>query len=111
MIVPAGVNITIIASVLHRRPDIWGPDAEEFNPDRFSPEHSNERDPYSFIPFSLGQRGCIGQKYAKFSMCTFIAHFLMKYQVATDLKMEDLKFNFDFTIRYKNPVYLKLTLR
>lgn len=58
--IPAGITLLINFYTLHRRKDIWGEDAEQFNPDHFLPENVEKRHPYSFLPFSGGQRNCIG---------------------------------------------------
>ena len=53
---------TVIYSVyfMHRRTDLWGPDALTFNPSRWEgSKHS-----WQFLPFSGGPRICIGQQFA-----------------------------------------------
>jgi cytochrome P450 len=55
-----GMMLVINIYSLHRRKDIWGEDAEEYNPERFSAENMANKHPYSFIPFSAGVRNCIG---------------------------------------------------
>lgn len=35
IIVPKGMNIQIPIPILQRLPDLWGPDALDFNPERF----------------------------------------------------------------------------
>lgn len=50
--------------LMHRRKDLWGPDAEEFVPERWTdPERlkSLTRDPFKFLPFNAGPRICLGQ--------------------------------------------------
>ena len=47
----------------HRRADFW-PDPLRFDPDRFLPEAVAARHRYAFIPFSTGQRKCIGDQFA-----------------------------------------------
>ena len=45
---------------MHRRKDIFGPDAEEFNPDRWE----TIRPGWAYLPFNGGPRTCAGQQYA-----------------------------------------------
>lgn len=58
--VPKDAVVMVSIFNLHRREDVWGPTANEFDPDRFLPEQSAERDPYAFLPFGGGPRNCIG---------------------------------------------------
>ncbi|XP_012850547.1 PREDICTED: cytochrome P450 CYP72A219-like [Erythranthe guttata] len=41
MTIPSGVHMTLLIGILHRDPDFWGDDANEFNPHRFSKGVSN----------------------------------------------------------------------
>lgn len=47
---------------MHRRPDIYGPDAEVFRPERW--EDGNLQPRWGYLPFNGGPRICIGQRYA-----------------------------------------------
>ncbi|KAI9000370.1 cytochrome P450 [Hyaloraphidium curvatum] len=65
--------------VLHRDPEIYGKDAEEFNPDRWTEEFTAKLDPYAYIPFSKGPRDCIGQRLALFEIKTILAMVYRSY--------------------------------
>ncbi|MGC1417887.1 MAG: cytochrome P450 [Candidatus Acidiferrum sp.] len=55
--IPAGSSIVISPYVLHRNENFW-PNAERFDPTRFSSK------PRGYIPFGSGPRFCIGAEFA-----------------------------------------------
>lgn len=59
-IIPRDTEIVIPAISAHRRKDIWGEDADEFNPDHFSKEANSKRNPFAFMAFSNGARDYLG---------------------------------------------------
>jgi cytochrome P450 len=61
--VEAGSLMAVGIYALHRDPALW-PRPLEFDPDRFSPEASKDRDRWQFIPFLAGPRSCIGEHFA-----------------------------------------------
>jgi len=65
--VPKGSLFNIMISSHHYNEEIWG-DPELFRPERFSPENSEGREPLSWIPFSHGERNCIGMNFAMLEM-------------------------------------------
>ncbi|KAK6919115.1 Cytochrome P450 [Dillenia turbinata] len=65
LVIPAGVHISLPFYLIHHDPKLWGEDALEFNPERFSegiPKAS--KDQTSYFPFGWGPRTCIGQNFA-----------------------------------------------
>ncbi|OAV90036.1 hypothetical protein PTTG_06619 [Puccinia triticina 1-1 BBBD Race 1] len=64
--VPAGTDCRYFIREFQRNPEVWGEDAEEFDPDRWidSRKALQVKDPFSFQPFSAGPRICLGQQFA-----------------------------------------------
>jgi len=60
LIIPKGSQISIHVFDIHRNAKYWD-SPEEFRPERFLPENVQNRHTYAYIPFSAGQRNCIGK--------------------------------------------------
>jgi cytochrome P450 len=61
--VQAGNGVMVGVYAMHRDPRLWDHPLF-FDPDRFSPENSNGRDRWQYLPFGGGPRSCIGDHFA-----------------------------------------------
>lgn len=80
LLLPAGVQISIPAILVHQDHDLWGDDAKDFNPDRFAEGILKAtKGQLSFFPFGWGPRICIGQNFAmmeaKMTLSMILQHF------------------------------------
>lgn len=80
--IPAKTTIMVSIWSLHMRRDIWGDDVNEFRPERFAPEESKSRHAWSYLPFSLGARSCIGQNLAITEAKTVMGSLLRQYSLS-----------------------------
>ncbi|XAR50581.1 hypothetical protein NMG60_11004938 [Bertholletia excelsa] len=63
--IPRGTELLIPILAVHHEPGLWGHDATEFNPARFTRGVAHAaRHPAAFLPFGLGGRRCVGQNLA-----------------------------------------------
>ncbi|KAI9847412.1 MAG: hypothetical protein M1837_002601 [Sclerophora amabilis] len=60
---------------IHRRKDIWGPDAAEFKPERWE----NRKPGPEFLPFNTGPRVCIGQQFALNEVNYVVVRMLQRF--------------------------------
>ncbi|KAH9832996.1 cytochrome P450 [Rhodofomes roseus] len=77
--VPAKVPVSYSVWAMHRREEYWGPDAQEYDPDRFLDERVNRYltpNPFIFLPFNAGPRICLGQQFAYNEMSFFLIKLL-----------------------------------
>ncbi|XP_037050461.1 probable cytochrome P450 313a4 [Bradysia coprophila] len=97
--VPEGTELIVSIFHLHRNTAIYGETADTFDPDHFLPEVARDRHPYSFVPFSAGMRNCIGMKYGHIVVRMFVAWIVRNYRFTTNLKMEELTFRMNITMK------------
>ncbi|XP_063709158.1 cytochrome P450 4c21-like [Culicoides brevitarsis] len=101
--IPKGTEMIFVGYAIHRRKEDWGPDPGKFDPDRFLPENSANRHPYSYLPFSAGSRNCIGKRYAMISLKIMLTNLLMSYKFKTSLKWSDIKWKMDIHLHITKP--------
>ena len=75
--VEAGNGVMVGIYAMHRDPVLWDHPLV-FDPDRFSPANSKDRDRWQFLPFGGGPRSCIGDHFAMLEatlgLATIIRH-------------------------------------
>ncbi|KAJ7036761.1 cytochrome P450 [Mycena alexandri] len=80
---PAKSKVPFSVLLMHRRTDLWGPDAAEWDPDRSSMRGFTNivltPNPFIFLPFNAGPRICLGQQFAYHETSFFIARLLQNF--------------------------------
>ena len=80
----AGTPIMALSMALHRQKDIWGADAEEFDPEHFAPERRAALPPNAFKPFGTGARACIGRQFALQEAVLVLAMVVQRFDLVAD---------------------------
>ncbi|ODM91186.1 Cytochrome P450 4C1 [Orchesella cincta] len=105
-----GTQVCMYFPGIHKNPEIY-PNPEEFRPDRFSPEESQQRDQYAYLPFSAGPRKCIGFKFAIMQMMCITAQVLRHYVISTTGTIEDIKLLPFVTLTLETPLKFEFQRR
>ncbi|MER6221882.1 cytochrome P450 [Streptomyces sp. 900105755] len=79
-----GAWALVLTPMLHRDPEVWGPDAESFDPDRFEAKAARGRAPHTFKPFGTGARACIGRQFALHEATLVLGLLLRRYGLGAD---------------------------
>lgn len=82
-----------------------------FDPENFQPERMANRHSHCWLPFSSGPRMCIGKKYGYMSVKIILSTLLRHYKFSTNLRMEDLKWKFELTMKLVNTHLVKIEKR
>ncbi|KAL2136221.1 hypothetical protein VTI74DRAFT_4851 [Chaetomium olivicolor] len=101
---PPGTILSVPTYSIHHSKEIWGPDADEFRPERW--EKVTPRQKNAFIPFSHGPRACVGRNVAEMEMKLIVATWARRYEVYLRQDYMDTKEGF-----LRKPLGLEIGLK
>jgi len=78
---PANTMVIPLTRNVHLDPLIWGPDADEFRPERYLAEEraSEQGKEAMLMPFGVGLRRCVGEELAKVELILFAANLMVNF--------------------------------
>lgn len=105
---PPGTVLSVPNYTMHHSAEIWGPDADEFRPERWTEGEGGltARQKNAFNPFSYGPRACVGRNVAEMEMKLIAATWARRYDVF--LRQDDMETREGFL---RKPLGLEIGLR
>ncbi|KAE8213520.1 hypothetical protein CF327_g2993 [Tilletia walkeri] len=90
---PAGSVLSVPSYTIHRSKECWGPDADDYRPERWIEAAGDEEVMKRFEKasnvFSTGPRACVGRNLADQELLLFVATVFRRYDI--ELKDPDLE--------------------
>uniref|UniRef100_A0A6N2LWQ6 Cytochrome P450 n=1 Tax=Salix viminalis TaxID=40686 RepID=A0A6N2LWQ6_SALVM len=85
--VSKGLCLWTLIPTLHRDPAVWGSDANEFKPERFTCGVSKAcKFPQAYIPFGVGPRLCLGKNFAMVELKVVLSLIVSKFSFSLSPK-------------------------
>lgn len=110
--VPKGSVIMLCMWAVNFSKELWGPDADEFKPERWmQPGQANSggaTSNYAFLTFLHGPRSCIGQRFAVAELACLLAAFVGRYEFELTYPDEEPIIKGGITARPKDGLKLNL---
>jgi cytochrome P450 len=86
--IPLDTVVAVAPGLIHECRKIWGPKANEFDPERWLIRTDDEvkidplggtNDTYAVMPFTYGPRACIGERFARSEMMSLVAQLVGRF--------------------------------
>ena len=87
---PKGTIITLHIGGVHLHPQYWE-NPKEFIPERFD-ETKNKITPFTYFPFSIGKRNCIGEKFATIEGRIALTMIAQRFKIEFDENIDVNKY-------------------
>ncbi|XP_065857823.1 cytokinin hydroxylase [Euphorbia lathyris] len=97
LLIPKGLSIWIPVIAIHHSEELWGKDANEFNPERFASKTTFAQGRH-FMPFAAGPRNCVGQTFAMMEAKIILAMLISR-------------FSFNISDNYRHAPIVVLTIK
>ncbi len=107
--IAARTDVFISPYMLHRHPAFWS-EPEEFRPERFAGADAAERHRFSYIPFAVGPRHCIGENIAMFEMLVHVHAMSRRFRL-TRAGNEPIELEAQINLRPRSNLMMKVEER
>ncbi|KAI6778466.1 Cytochrome p450 protein [Emericellopsis cladophorae] len=107
VLVPKNTTLNLCPAMVNLKPEIWGPDAEEFDPDRWDRLEGEAGSAYAFATFHNGPRVCIGKALTLMELKMVIVELVSQFKMETDMEPLGLETP-SFTLKPKQTLQLRL---
>jgi cytochrome P450 len=107
--IPADTPVIVSPYAMHRHPAYWEK-PEQFDPERFAPERSENRPVYAYLPFGGGKHLCIGNHLAMLEgqlvLATIAQRFRLRMEPGQSVEPNPL-----LTLRPKHGLMMRLSTK
>ncbi|KAJ2939788.1 hypothetical protein O0L34_g17980 [Tuta absoluta] len=112
VILKPGDVVYNMVNTIHMDPEHF-PDPEKFDPDRFSDENKHNIKPFTFMPFGMGPRNCIGSRFALLELKVLLYNLVLNFKFLRSPKTPDpIKLEpGSFTIKAKGGTIVRIEPR
>ncbi|KAK7438190.1 hypothetical protein VKT23_018121 [Stygiomarasmius scandens] len=100
--VKANTVLTLQIWVMHRDPQVWGEDANEFRPERMLDGKFEALPPNAWQPFGFGTRACIGRAFAWQEVQLVMASVVQNFDLFLVDPSYNLELQMNLTVKPKN---------
>jgi cytochrome P450 len=106
--IPKGTTVQLVPAMTQLNPEIWGPNAESFNPDRWDRLFGDALSPYAMETFSNGPRMCPGKALALLNMKVLLVGLIRDFRIESVGDEEVELRNPSLTLKSKKPLQFKV---
>jgi cytochrome P450 len=114
-LLPKGTILIVVPWAINRNPELWGPDSEDFVPDRWIDQNGRTTmnggadSNYAFLTFLHGPRSCIGERFARAELRALLAALVGSFEFQMADPNEKVIVGGTITSKPMNGMRLKLT--
>ena len=95
------MSVGLNVEAIHHSNEYY-PDPYIWDPERFMPYNRDKLVPYTYMPFGIGPRNCVGMRFALMESKTAIAYLVNRYEFVKTLNTKPLNKpkKFSFLLNY-----------
>lgn len=107
--IPAGADVLLPLYLVYRHRRYWE-NADQFNPDRFSPDQEFNRPRFGFVPFAAGPRHYIGESLALYEMLMHISKVVPYFRMRL-VDDQPIELEAQINLRARYPLMMRVSPR